>query len=389
MLQILLSGSSKGPKLVPPPVKPKKPPVLPIPPPLAPPPVRPVVNPPVTPTKPPERKENSYDKWIKQQEKEYGKSDRNEKELTQKQPTDQKQVKENKQDTKEKVDKEKTDDKAETITDLLISKLKADRMKEMQEQQVELEKLANEESISLTTNHTFVKDLLQTVPASINEIKETAKSVISVGKKIKEFGLELYNDPIERHRLVNNYILSMEHLKKTAVDYYESGKLKDDIIDLKNKVRDMNNQFTNDLWRDPVKTTKEYLTTVFGGHFYNNAFDFNKPLGERLLNLGAGYIKTIFALGTIESGHAFTVLVEHQKALISQKLAPYIPGLLDDGKNKIIIEGLKITVHNKLKEYIGKPKETTMVHNLNDFLDRFNDGYMNNGVFVHYADDEY
>ena len=54
----------------------------------------------------------------------------------------------------------------------------------------------------------------------INEIKETAKSVISAGNKIKEFGLELYNDPKERHRLVNNYILSMEHLKKTAVDYY-------------------------------------------------------------------------------------------------------------------------------------------------------------------------
>lgn len=74
--------------------------------------------------------------------------------------------------------------------------------------------------------------------------------------------------------------------------------------------------------------------------------------------------------------------------MISQKLAPLIPGLLEKGKEKVVVEAIQIKVHNKLNEYMKKPENTTMIHNINDVIERFNDGYMKNGVFVHYGDEK-
>lgn len=304
-------------------------------------------------------------------------------------PKLQTEIKKDLSNSKDKVkteEKVKTDDKSKHENKSLTSKQKEERMKVLRERQEELVKRADKESVTLNPKTTLIKNLIQTVPNTLNEIKETGKSLISAGKKVGELGLELYNNPIERERLERNFMNTMEHAKTELTDYYNSGKFKDDFAELKNKMWDMNKEYLENLWNDPKKTLANYFTTAFGAGFYKNAFNPDKPLGERLLNLGAGYIKTIFTLGTAETSNMLNKFTYHQTTLISQKLAPLIPELLEKGKEKVIVQAIQIKVHNKLNEYLKKPENTTMIHNINDMIENFNDGYMKNGIFVHYGD---
>ncbi len=294
--------------------------------------------------------------------------------------------KEIKKDPDPQKDKSKTDEKSKPEKKGLTPKQKEERMKVLRERQEELVKQADRESVTLNPKMTLVKNLIQTVPNSLKEIKETGKSLITVGRKVGELGLELYNNPLERERLDRNFMNTMEHVKTGLQDYYNSGKYKEDFNELKDKLWDINKEHLENLWNDPKKTLSEYLSTAFGAGFYKNAFNPDKPLGERLLNLGAGYIKTIFTLGTAETGNILSKLTYHETTLISHKLAPLIPELLEKGKEKIIIEAVQIKVHNKLNEYMKKPENTTMIHNINDIIENYNNGYMKNGIFVHYGE---
>jgi hypothetical protein len=256
---------------------------------------------------------------------------------------------------------------------------KAEKMKVLEERQNELRKLANQENISVSSNFTLLKHLFQTVPASVKETKETVSSAVKTtyeaGKKAGDFVLELYDNPKERQKLNTNMADTINHLM------YEACNLKNyipnQIKQLKENIS-TNAKFNRDLMFHPVNTIKEYITDNFAIHNYENAMDPNRTLGWRLLNLGWAYGKTYSTISTGSSGNQIRMGLFHQKTIISQKLAPYFPGLLDDVKKKVIIEGVKVKANNYYYSNIDvKPENTTNLHNVNNILEEINKSFAN------------
>ncbi len=256
---------------------------------------------------------------------------------------------------------------------------KAEKLKILEGRLEDLKKLANQENISISSNFTLLKNLFQTIPASVIETKETLSSAVKTtyeaGKKAGDFVLELYDNPKERQRLNTNMADTINHLMYEACDF--KNFIPNQIKQLKENIS-TNAKFNRDLMFHPVKTIKEYISDNFAIHNYENAMDPNRTLGCRLLNLGWAYGKTYSTISTGSSGSQIRMGLFHQKTIISQKLAPYFPGLLNDVKKKVIIEGVKVKANNYYYSNIDvKPENTTNLHNTNDILEEINKSFEN------------
>lgn len=375
MLQIILSGKGSTSSKVPPPTVPK-PPVV-----------------------PPKKNIPEDKKEIKKDEKNNLTDPKKEdKALKKSEPKKEEPKKEEHKQNEQKKEEPKQKEVKETKTEdknRISPQEKQIKLKELQLRQDKLIEEAKNEHYSLTSPFTFVKHMFQTVPASVNEVKELGRTVIKAKEKIENevdgFVAEVIANPKERARLTNN----LHQMTLNAFNYVDSGNMKKDVFNLGKKIVDNNIAFVRKLAGDPKKTTVDYLSSSFGTENFTKAFDHNNSLGNRLLNLGTGYFKTFTMISTGGSGISVLknfatgkgltlnnlfktslVIFKHQTNLGSMKLHEKFPQIKNEISKVLMKEYVKLKADNLYKEFMKRPEETTSLHNMNDYLERY-DRYLN------------
>ena len=278
---------------------------------------------------------------------------------------------------------------------------KQKKMEELWRRHEQLLKDAANENQSLNSFFGTARDVIKTVPASFNESITTARRVYdkthNAFNKFKDFGEEIERNPVEREKFINNVSNISGNLKNTCVNYYKNLEFIDDFRDLKNYFVNDSKQLIRKLYKDPKETIKNYASASIGTENYKSAFDMDKPLEERLLNLGIGYYKTISTLATGEKGtflynevmskssSAFNILeltgkisYDHNIVLLRQKLHENFPEIYEKGKMTVIKEGIRIKAKNTYYEFMDQKEKTTTAYNVNDGLERFNSWYEQN-----------
>lgn len=294
---------------------------------------------------------------------------------------------------KNKVDINKNDD-LKSVND------KKFRLAQMEKKMEKLRKEAKNENLSLNSFSGIFRDSAKTIPASFNEAKESVQRVYNTSHqafdKFKEVADELAVNDKERVRFINSVSSISENLKKTCFDYYKNFEFVDDIKDLKQYLDERNKELSENFVKDPVKTVKEYVSAAVGGENYTTALETDKPLEQRLVNLGIAYYKTISTVSTGgTSSNAIKELLNknisiknlwnagkaplyHNQILLRQKLHENFPEMYEEAKFTVIKEGVRIKAKNTYYNFMDEKEKTTSAYNMNDELEIFDKWYKEN-----------
>ncbi|MCX6161881.1 MAG: hypothetical protein NTV87_11205, partial [Ignavibacteriae bacterium] len=293
------------------------------------------------------------------------------------------------------IDKSKTEKKKI----ILSPENKKDLREFLNEKQKWLEKNAEREKKYAGDNPAAItKSLIQTVPNSYKEVDNltyrTFEKYFEVKQVVNNFTNEMDKNPLEGLKMLGNVETAVQNIKKSASDYISDGRLKNDLYNAGKNVVNTNVEFVSNLIKNPGKTITTYVNTAVGSENWKNSWDMNKPLETRLLNAGAGIIKTCSTLGSLNMAGGLLkgaptvkgflsanvinslkvnwILLMHQKNMYMHKLEQMFPGLLSEAKFKFVYNLTKV----ELNHYVNHPDSNApMVENVNDWLENFNKSF--------------